>query len=184
MPRRRLAGVCQLYYVRTSKPYGISCHEFAFVGLRQRRTSRGSPGGRKICRRPIGAAQGRPDAAARQGPLHRRFQPSGPSLCGDGSQPDRAWHHPRDRHRSRAQNAGRTRRLYRRGFERLRSAQMRRAVQQSRRLADEKAAAPGAADRQGALCRRPDRFRRRRNIARRPKMRPKPLWSTSRRYPP
>ena len=54
-------------------------------------------------------------------------------------------------------DAGRARRLYRRGPGRLRHAQMRGAVQEPRRLADEEAAPPVAAERQGALRRRPGR---------------------------
>ena len=94
----------------------IECHEFAAVQPSDQRPDRngGPTGGREICRRTVGAAQRRPDAAARQGPLYRRCQPARPGLCGDGAQPDRPWRHPRHRHRGRAQDAGRARRLYRR----------------------------------------------------------------------
>ena len=167
MPGDALPGSANSIMSEHQSLTGFQCHEFAFSRPPTAPNDcSGPPGGREICRRPVGAAQGRPDAAARPGPLHRRRQPAGPGLCGDGAQPDRPRRHPRDRHRGRAQNAGRARRLYRRRSEGLRPAQMRRAVQQPRRLADEEAAAPGAGDRQGALCRRPGRLRRRRDRAR------------------
>ena len=104
-----------------------------------------------------------PDAGARRGPLHRRHQPAGPGLCGDGAQPRRPWRHPRHRHRRRQGDAGGARGLYRRRSRRLRHAQMRTAAQKPRRLADPLYAAAGACRRQGALCRRSGRLRDRRD---------------------
>ena len=64
---------------------------------------------------------------------------------------DRAWRHPRHRHRRRQGDAGRARGLYRGRSDRLRRAQMQPAAQEPRRLADPLYAAAGARRRQGAL---------------------------------
>ena len=112
--------------------------------------------------RPAGAAQGRPDAAARAGALHRRHQPARPGLCRDGAQPDRARRPERHRHKGGVRHAGRAGDpdpCRSRGGG-LRAAQMRHEHPAARRLADEDAAAPVARQGQGALCRRGGGLRR------------------------
>ena len=103
-------------------------------------------------------AQRRPDAGARRRPLHRRHQPAGPGLRGDGAEhrcPRRdSWR----RHHGRQGHAGRARGADRRRSCRLWRAQVQPAAQESRRLADPLHAAAGARRRQGALRRRSGRL--------------------------
>ena len=65
----------------------------------------------KIRRRAAGPPQGRRHAGARQGQIHRRFQPARPGLCLDRALQPRPRHHPRHRHRGRQGDAGRARGL-------------------------------------------------------------------------
>ena len=69
----------------------------------------------KIRCRAAGPPQGRRHAGARQGQIHRRFQPARPGLCLDRALQPRPRHHPRHRHQGRQGDAGRARRLDRQG---------------------------------------------------------------------
>ncbi len=112
--------------------------------------------------RPACAAQGRSDAVARPGALHRRHQPAGPGLCRHGAQPDRAREAEGHRRRGCARHAGRAgcSHTCRSRSGGLRAAQVRDEHPAARRLADEDAAQ--ALPRQGprALRRRSGGLRR------------------------
>ena len=115
----------------------------------------------KIRCRAAGPPQGRRHAGARQGQIHRRFQPARPGLCLDRALQPRPRHHPRHRHQGRQGDAGRARRVDRNRSRRrrLRPLHLRPAAEEPRRHPAAADQPHRADDRQGALCRRSRRLR-------------------------
>ena len=114
--------------------------------------------------RPSDPPQGGCAAAHRQGPLHRRLQPSGPDLCRDGALAASACADRPHRHERGEGDEGRAAGADRRGL-RGRCAQadsalagaldeLRLEAHRQGRQAGIRRAARAAARRQGALCRR------------------------------
>ena len=117
MPNQALSFGYRLRYLQWKPRKSRKNRHFRDLSM-QDHTSSAVPGKRyrtaKIRCRAAGPPQGRRHAGARQGQIHRRFQPARPGLCLDRALQPRPRHHPRHRHRGRQGHAGRARRLDRR----------------------------------------------------------------------